>query len=76
MSDDIAMADVCEAVELGKSPLLTIKEVAKILRCTPGQVRNYIHRKENPLKCVQFSPRRLYVLKEELNRFIFNNVNR
>lgn len=67
------MSEVYTDIDQGRSPLLTVKEVAAILRCSEGHVRNLLKR-DNALKCARISGRRLYITKEDLTRFIMSSV--
>lgn len=64
-NDHIAMA-----LANGFSPLLTLKEVAGILRMSHGYVRKLEYQKENPLRMVKVTPRRIFVRREDLEEFL------
>lgn len=57
----------------GFSPLLTINEVAKILRMSLQCAKQLEHRPENPLKLIKLSPRRVYVRREDFEEFLVNS---
>lgn len=49
--------------------LLTLKQVAEVLKVSPRTVQRYITREDNPLPAVSLSPQRMRVRKEDLKQW-------
>lgn len=68
-------SEVFNDVDNMRSPLLTVKEVAAILRCSEGHVRNLIKDPSTCLHWTRVSGRRMFVTKDNLMRFIMEVSN-